>query len=327
MSSKTPQLITLEEHFISTQALAHPETAAQNAMFPEKLMANLKDLKDQRIASLRNSNIALQVLSHVPCRGEIPTSLCTAANDDLAISIKNEPCLAAFAFLPMHEPQAATAELNRCVKDLGFLGALIDAHAPNGAYYDGEAYRGFWTAAQELDVPIYLHPTWPAQKVKASGMYSGAYGADVEAALGAFAWGWHADTGLSVLRLYGAGVFDEFPDLKVVIGHMGEGMPFLMERMEVVTGRWGKKRSLTEVWKSNVWVTTSGMFSLNSMRCLLGVTEADRVMCSVDYPFSANELERDFVEKLAESGMVTEDELEMIAWKNAEALLKVKTMR
>lgn len=247
MSSKTPQLITLEEHYISTQALSHPETAAQHGMFPEALIANLKDLTNQRITSHRDSNIALQVLSHVPCSGEIPASLCTAANTDLAASIKDQPRLAAFAFLPMHEPEAATAELRRCVTELGFLGALIDAHAPNGVYYDGEAYRAFWAAAQELDVPIYLHPTWPAEKVKASGMYSGAYSTDVEAALGAFAWGWHADTGLSVLRLYGGGVFDEFPGLKVVIGHMGEGMPFLMERMQAVTQRWGMKRSLAEV--------------------------------------------------------------------------------
>lgn len=317
-------LITLEEHFISPHALIHAPSASRFAKFPPHVLENLKDLTSQRITSLTSSNIALQVLSHGPMLGDFPTSLCKLANDDLAATIASQPRLAAFAFLPMHDSAAATAELRRCVTELGFLGALIDAHVPDGRFYDGDEYRGFWAAAQELDVPIYIHPTWPADPVVDSGMYAGAYSESVEMALGAFAWGWHADAGLSVLRLYGAGVFDEFPRLKVVIGHMGEMLPYLFERIEAVTGRWGKERSLGEVWRENIWVTTSGVFSLNTIRCLLGVTAVDHVLCSVDYPFSENGQGRDFMEKLEGSGMVTREELEKIAWKNAAALLKVE---
>ncbi|KAJ8608145.1 hypothetical protein MRB53_039824 [Persea americana] len=124
----------------------------------------------------------------------------------LAAAIKGEKRLAAFAMLPMDEPKAAVSELRRCVQELGFLGALIDSHALNGVYYEGAAYREFWATAHELDVPIYIHPTWPSEQVAKSGLFSGDYDKSIDLAMGAFAYGWHADTAISFLKLYGGGI-------------------------------------------------------------------------------------------------------------------------
>lgn len=167
-------------------------------------------------------NIAMQVLSENPV-GYSPPANCTAANDALAKAITNYPTrFAAFTTLPMEEPAAAAVELERCVTDLGFVGALIAAHMNNGSYFDTSAFYPLWETAERLNVPIYLHPAFPLPDEAKEAYYGGNYTAMQQFGLSTFMWGWHQEVGLHFLRLVAAGVFDMFPRLKMVLGHDGE---------------------------------------------------------------------------------------------------------
>lgn len=223
----------------------------------------------------------------------------------------------------MGEPEAAVIELQRAVKVLGFVGALIDNKAGN-KFYDGEEYMAFWEKAQELDVPVYLHPSWPSDELFQQS-YAGNYSARAMSVIGGAQWGWHSEVGLHVLRLHAAGVFDRFPKLKVVLGHFGEMMPYMLQRIqdqEMLKGR--RERTFLQVWDENIWITTSACWSLDPMRCILANTKIEHIMYSIDYPFTTNEQGLKFMEDLESSNLVTQEQLEKIAYKNAEALLGVK---
>jgi len=238
----------------------------------------------------------------------------------------------AFAGLPMAFPELAAAELERCVKELGMVGALIDTRLPNGTWYDGAAYTPFWAKAQELDVPIYLHPRLPSFESITDigrGTFAPASPQDfslfLAADLGTTAWAWHQEAGLHFLRLYSGGVFKAFPKLKVVFGHMGEIIPFMLERADaMLTPKNPDRLSLIDTYKQNVWITTAGFFSVNPLGTVLRNTAIDRIMYSVDYPFGNSVLGKNFMATLKTSGLVTEKEWNMIAFKNAETLLKIK---
>ncbi|KAK2056305.1 amidohydrolase [Colletotrichum caudatum] len=138
-------------------------------------------------------------------------------------------------------------------------------------------------------------------------------------------FGWHQETGLAVLRLFAAGLFDAVPGVKIIIGHFGEMLPFMMERVEKLSPRWGaRERSWRRVWEENIWVTTSGVWGLAPLACVLRNTPVDHVLYSVDYPFAKNEDGLAWVRELRDSGMVTPEELDKIAYRNAEKLLRVK---
>jgi predicted TIM-barrel fold metal-dependent hydrolase len=212
------------------------------------------------------------------------------------------------------------------VSSLGFVGALIDNHA-DGKHYDSAAYDIFWAKACDLDVPIYLHPTWPSARMGEN--YQGNFPMPVAISLGGPGWGWHGDVGLHVLKLFAAGVFDRFPKLKIIVGHMGEMLPFMLERCYEMSmgfaGGWGpRERPLRQVWDENIWITTSGAWSLAPMMCILQNTKVERIMYSVDYPFTTNEQGRKWFEQLEKSGLLTDEELEMVAHGNAEKLLRVQ---
>ncbi|KAJ5648347.1 metal-dependent hydrolase [Penicillium lividum] len=312
-------LITLEEHYISPTVRA-AQTHDEFATFPPDLVRKLNSLDNERINDMDKGKVSLQVISHGP--GDRPASLCTEANNDLASAISKNPSrLAGFAHLPMGDPTAAATELERCIRQLGFVGALVDNHL-SGTFYDDEKFWPIFEQAQALDVPIYIHPSWAADS--AMEHYRGNYEESVAVALSAYGWGWHSETGLHILKLYASGLFDRFPRLKIIIGHMGEMLPFQMERVIKVSGRWGKTRGFEEVWRENIWITTSGMFSLPPLACLLQTTSIDHVLYSVDYPFSSNETGLAFFDQVKESGLITGEDLEKFAFRNAEALLRVQ---
>jgi predicted TIM-barrel fold metal-dependent hydrolase len=314
-----PPFITLEEHYLSPKVRA-ASTHDEFAQFPPHITRKLDSISSERIQDLDNGQIALQVLSHAP--GTHPAPLCKEVNNDLAASISKNPTrLAGFALLPMSDAPAAAAELERCTRELGFVGALVDNHI-NGTFYDDERFWVIFEKAQELDVPIYIHPSWATEETVE--YYKGNYDDSVAVALSAFGWGWHSETAGHILRLYASGLFDRFPRLKIVIGHMGEMLPFQLERVMLVSARWGRERSFKEVWDANIWVTTSGMFALPPFACLLQTTSIDKVLYSVDYPFSMNEKGLEFFERVKKSGLIAGEDLEKFAFKNAEALLGVK---
>jgi predicted TIM-barrel fold metal-dependent hydrolase len=313
--------ITLEEHYLSTKVPKDSKDLEIWSKFPSPTVSKLESLGDERLQDLKNGSVSLQVLSHVPLDGS--PAVCTEINDDLALNIsKSAGRLAGFAILPMEEPKAAANELSRCVTEHGFLGALLDTHL-HGQFYDDERFWPVFEKAEELDVPIYIHPTFASEPILEH--YKGNYDDSVALALSAFGWGWHAETGHHVLRLFASGLFDKYPKLKIIIGHMGELLPFQIDRTAGVAKRWGnRERDLMTVWRNNIWITTSGMFSLAPLACLLQTTTIDHVLYSVDYPFSSNETGMEFFEKIKKSGLISGDDLEKFAYKNAEVLLKVK---
>jgi predicted TIM-barrel fold metal-dependent hydrolase len=244
-------------------------------------------------------------------------------------------------------PEEAAAELYRCVSSLGFVGALVDNHLANETFYDDTKFDPVWEAAQDLDVPIYLHPTYPliedvngtTGRFKPEG---NNWSQSVAAILGTNAYGWHSDCGMQFIRLWLGGVFDRFPGLKIVLGHMGETVPFMLERTNMTIGT-SKPTGVTilEAWANNVWVTTSGFFTLSPFAALLGTTALDRIMVSslsffshenlsnvncqfsVDYPWSSMEDGAAFMQTLKKSGMVSPSEWEAIAFGNSESLLRL----
>ncbi|CAM1503362.1 Fc.00g081380.m01.CDS01 [Cosmosporella sp. VM-42] len=317
--------ITLEEHYIS-EAVRSSASVTKLALHkhPPTVVSNIIEIGPNRIVHMDQGGVSLQVISHIPAV-ESPET-CVQANNQLAAAVREHPArFAGFAFLPVAEPAAAATELERCVKDHGFVGALIPNHA-NGVYYDGDAYDPLWERAQQLDVPIYLHPSPPSATLRRH--HAGNYSDEVTQLLSTQGWGWHADVALHVLRLYTSGLFDKFPGLKLVIGHMGEMLPFMAERIEArLTNNWGSRnRGWMTVWNQNLWITTSGMFSLGPFACLIKTVSLERILYSVDYPLEDNMDGKRFLEKVEESGWLSDEEMKMFAYRNAEKLLKVRVI-
>ena len=332
-STMTPT-ITLEEHYTSTAFLTSPRNLAFYNSFPsDALRSALSDLSSSRLAAMDAGAVTTQIISHGAGTGN--AAQCRAANDQLRAAVDAHPDrFRGFAALPMAEsPAAAVAELERCVAEMGFVGTLLENHldeAPEGegVFFDAERFWPVFETAQRLDVAVYLHPASPTEAME-EVLYRGNYPENpVQRALGAYGFGWHALTGLHVLRMYAAGVFDRFPRLKIVIGHMGELLPFQLDR--ILKGDNGGKgalgrheRGLKTVWDSNIWVTTSGMFSLAPLACLLATTAKDRMMYSVDYPFSSNETGKEFLNKVDKRGLLSAEDFEGFKYKNASRLLKL----
>jgi len=317
-----PPLITLEEHFFAN-AVAN----SLDGKYAEQFKAmpgvpeQLRDLGPLRLEKMAAGQVSLQVISHAPGAPHPPQ--CQEANDQLAAAVKQHPDrFAGFAVLPVMDPEASAAELERTVRQHGFVGALIDAHV-DGKCYDGDEYDCMWAMAEKLDVPIYLHPTWPSDDM--NPRYEGNITSGATRSLGASGWGWHSETALHVLKLFAAGKFDQFPKLKIIVGHFGEMLPFMLQRISNLSVRWGERqRKIKQVWDENIWITTSGVWSLDPLRCILHNTKIDHILYSVDYPFEKNENGLRWMQELEQSGLVTQEQLEMIAYKNAEKLLGVK---
>lgn len=317
-------LITLEEHFFTPSYLNNSHFYAEQFKWLPDLQTKLTDLGPIRLSEMDKGAVTLQIISHGPGLSIHPVSESQNANNQLAAAIKKEggKRFAGFAVLPMAFPDDAAAELRRVVKEFGFVGALVDNHA-DGKYYDDRKFWPVFEAAQELDVPIYLHPTWPDEEL--APRFEGNFSKSAEMSMGSSGFGWHYDVGLHVLKLFAAGVFDEYPKLKIIIGHMGECLPFMLERIAMLSRRWGeRKRDWKQVYDENLWITTSGVWSINPMACLLRNTKIERILYSVDYPFAKNESGLEFMEELEKSGLVTKEQFEMIGYKNAQDLLKVK---
>lgn len=325
-------LLALEEHFFSSALLE--DSSPSSSSYSEQLKHlpgvrdKLADLGDLRLQHMDAGRVSFQVISHAP--GPMTAAQCRAANDQLAAAVKSNPDrFAGFAVLPVSEPDACGPELTRCIKDLGFVGALIDNHTSSSSgavvYYDSPEYMPFWQTAQELDVPIYLHPTWPTESML-SLLYTGpSIPAAATKSISSSGFGWHSDVANHVLRLFASGLFDALPRLKIIIGHMGEMLPFMLERIYQLSPRMGTRtRDFKTVWDENIWITTSGDWSVNPMACILRNTRIEHVLYSVDYPFAKNEDGLKFMQDLEQSGLVGQREFEMIAHLNAEALLGVK---
>jgi uncharacterized protein len=330
------RMITVEEHYatpafldgpgrqLAAQAEAareHPQVAAGYATLIEQLC----DLGDGRIAAMDAAGIDLQVLSLTSPGVEQldatdAVALARATNDRLAAAVRQHPSrLAGFAALPTAAPDAAAEELERTVRDHGFKGALINGHT-RGRYLDDESFWPILQRAQALGVPLYLHPT-PPPPAAITQVYAGNYPPEVTGLLATAAWGWHLDTATHVLRLVLSGAFDRFPGLQLVIGHLGEGLPFMLPRLELALPTQVTKleRPVGAYLRENLHYSVSGFNWTPAFLDLLLQVGADRIMFSADHPYASMAQARAFLGQLP----VSAADKARIAHTNAEQLLKL----
>ena len=324
--------ITLEEHFVTKSSLEAAGARHLPRAWPQQaeLQPKLLDMGAGRIASMDEAAIDFQVLSLSAALGFDALNAATATplardiNDELADAVRAFPTrLGGFATLALQDPAAAAIELERCVNRLGFFGVLING-TTGGLFLDDPRFLPFLEAATHLGAPIYLHPAPPPEPVE-HAYFSGLPG-ETGHLLSIAGWGWHAETALHTLRLIVSGVFERLPKLQLIIGHMGEGLPFALARSSgILSGASPHLRQpVAAYFKSNIHITTSGYFTQPPLRCALEVVGIDRLMFSVDYPFAPNASGRAFLDKLPE--MLSADEMAKLTHRNAEHVLNLPVL-
>jgi predicted TIM-barrel fold metal-dependent hydrolase len=307
------RIITLEEHFV-TESFLRATGAYDNPVPPwlAQLQPKLLDLGAGRLAAMDEVGIDLQVLSLAALSHDV--------NDELAAAVRANPSrLAAFTSLALKDPEAAAKELERSIQKLGFRGVLLDG-TTDGVFLDDPRFTPIFEAAVTLNVPVYLHPAPPPRPV--FDTYFSGLPAGVGQMLSIAGWGWHAETALHTLRLITSGLFDRFPTLQLIIGHIGEMLPMALARTSKALSHVAKLRQpVADYFQSNIHLTTSGYFTQPPLRCAVDVVGIDRIMFSIDYPFSPTTSGRDYLLELQES--VSPEDLAKLTHLNAEALLKL----
>jgi len=324
------RIVTLEEHFIAPSLVRriNPEAILKRGFppgFGAPLEKQLADLEALRLTEMDDAGITVQVLSASGPGADLldgaeGIAFAREINDVLGKAMAAHPNrLAGFAHLPVRSPQAAADELERTVREFGFCGALING-LTEGRFLDDPRFEPILARAEQLDVPIYVHPNLPPPSVR-EAYYEGLPG-DAGFRLSMAAWGWHSEVAIHVLRLVVSGALDRHPRLKVIIGHMGEGLPAMLVRADKALA--GDVRHLTrsvgQTIHDQVWVTTSGLFTLPPLEIALAVFGADRVLFSIDYPYSSNRQGKEFLDGLK----LPAADLEKLAHGNADRLLKLK---
>jgi 2,3-dihydroxybenzoate decarboxylase len=291
--------IALEEHFMTPgfEGYSKSFTSLMPADALKVLSEQLSDFDDSRLAIMDKAGIETVILSQtapgVQGEADVASAILRArlSNDFLAEQVRRHPRrYAGFASLPMQDPKAAVEELRRAVGDLGMKGAMVNGHT-HGVYYDDRAYDPVWHALQELGVPLYLHPI---QSRDLGDVFRGH-----PELMGAI-WGWGVETGTHALRLLFSGVFDRFPGLKVILGHMGEGLPFMRWRFDsrFAVYSHGIKLAMrpSEYFGRNILITTSGVCSAPTLLAAIAEMGREAVLFSVDYPYESTSVAADFIE-------------------------------
>jgi 2,3-dihydroxybenzoate decarboxylase len=279
----------------------------------------LLDLGDLRLREMDEAGVDIQVLSHgAPATQKLDSResvrMSAQTNDRLAAFVRTKPDrFAALAALPTPDPLAAADELERTVRDLGFKGAMIHG-LTNGQFIDERIYWPIFERAQSLDVPIYLHPSFPHPRVIEA--YYQPYVADFPNLIGP-ALGFTVETATQAVRMIISGIFQEYPRLKIILGHLGEGIPFLLWRMNNFLSR--ADRPFADVFRNNFYLTTSGNFSDVALNASIATMGVDRVMFSVDWPFVTN---ADGVNWLKQAPLSEADRAKVFGG-NAVSLLKL----
>ena len=273
--------------FVSLQGFYLLSKAAR----PAAVLARLQDLGERRIADMDAAGIDRQIIS-LTCPGtqildrDRAIAMATLANDQLAEACRRHPDrFSGLTAIAPQDPEGAAAEIERGARRLGFKGVIINSHT-QGEYLDNPKFWPIFEAAEALDTPIYLHPNTPPRYM---------IGPMLEAGLDSAIYGFAVETGLHLLRIITAGVFDRFPRLRLVVGHLGEALPFWLYRldyMHAATVRAGRYEAMkpirprpSDYLRSNVWVTTSGMAWAPAIMFCREVLGPDRVMYAMDYPY------------------------------------------
>ena len=319
--------VALEEHFVVPRPPGTPAGGPPPGRVPHTVagaMEQLADVGAGRIADMDAAGITTQVLSVAgPGADPVPVEQlvgwCRHANDVLARAVADHPGrFAGFAHLPLAaDPKAAADELERCVAELKFVGTMVNGTV-DGRFLDDPSFEPVLARAERLGVPIYLHPGVPPEVVRRA-YYSGLP-EPLDMALAMFAYGWHAETAIHVLRLVFAGTLDRHPKLKLIIGHMGEYLPMTLVRTDQLVAVDLAKhsaRSVAQQLRDQVYVTTSGVFTVPPLQALIATFGIDRVLFSVDYPYSQNAEGRAFLDALP----LAPADVAKIAHGNADRLL------
>lgn len=320
--------IAFEEHLAVEETVNNAKAFAGESGRWDEFTLELLDVDEKRLAFMDKTGIEFALLSlNAPglqaiLDTEEAIGIAQKANNRIAAAVARHPGrYAGLAALPMQEPAAASAELERCVNELGFKGALVNGFTQKGKpdsaiYYDIPEYRDFWATVSELDVPFYLHPRMqiPAQARNYEG----------HTWLMSAPWGFAVETSIHALRLCGSGVFDDFPNLKIILGHLGENIPFALwrldARMRFSPRGYRGKRPLGDYFRDHFHITTSGNFNDPAFRCTLDVLGRDRVYFSADYPFERMEDAADWYDA---TDVITDEERVQIGRTNAIELFKL----
>jgi 2,3-dihydroxybenzoate decarboxylase len=282
-----PMVIAIEEHYADPEVTQHYTDSR-----PARIVQRLEDMGELRLKEMDEAGVDMQVISHgAPALQRLEKDLAVAlapkVNDRLHAMIQANPKrMQAFAALPTEDPKAAAAELERCVNKLGFKGAMLHGLSREGRFMDEKEFWPIYERAAALDVPVYMHPAVPSKAVVDA--YYKEYAKDYPQILSA-GWGYTVETATQGLRMVLSGMFDAYPNLKVILGHFGEGLPFLLWRVDSALSRPGNKGgSFRKIFSDHFYVTTSGNFSDPALVCTMMELGIDRILFSIDWPFVAN---------------------------------------
>jgi predicted TIM-barrel fold metal-dependent hydrolase len=331
--------ITFEEHFVLKEVQQQmgdalkpspngvPLNAMLEALEKETGFSNEDEITnhDQRIKFMDEQDVQMQVLSYGNgspslLKGEKAIELCQYTNDRLKQYIdEHSDRFLGFATLPINEPEAAATELKRCINELGFKGALIFGR-PNGKFLDNPEFDVIFETAEQLDVPIYLHPAPISDEAYQAYYQSDNYSDATAATFASFGYGWHIDVGIHAMRLVLSGLFDRHPNLSMIIGHWGEFTPFFYERMDDIIHAPHLDHNPSYYFKTNFYITPSGMLTKPHFDMVKNAVGIDHILYSADYPYVKPENLGTF---LAELGLTSEEQ-DKVNYKNAQKLLKLK---
>lgn len=297
MSSENPKIIAVEEHFMEPSLAQYLGKAASP---PAYVSDRLYDFFDLRIAEMDAAGVDMQVLSHQSpgsqrLADDVALDACRNVNNALADVIKQMPDrFAGFAMIPTNLPDAAADELSRAVEEKGMKGVMI--HGMNhGEFLDLPRYRPIFARAEALGVPVYIHPSLPDKTV--TERYYSPYD-QTHSMMTKAAWGFGVEAGTQAVRLILSGLFKEHPNLKILLGHLGEALPFWLSRIDESFARPGNPPSdFASVFKRNFWLTTSGFFDDTAFRCTVETMGLDRVLFAVDYPYASSKAGVDWLMK------------------------------
>ena len=315
--------IALEEHFTRPELSTYAQYEGSNRASPDfgRLRERLLDFGEMRLEAMDRAGIDVAVLSvatpgvQAEPDAEVAIKRARIENDFLAREITKHPTrYAGFAHLPLQDARVAADELSRCVEQLEFKGALVNGHT-NGRYLDDRGYDPFWERVEALGVPVYLHPRDPFD---APHMFAGH-----RELLGA-TWAWTVETATHALRLVFGGVFDRHPEARLILGHMGETLPYLLWRLDSrsraqAEGEESGERAPSEIIRDNILVATTGVCSHASLVCALSALGEDNVMFSVDYPYEDCEVAAKFID----SAPISEEARAKVCHGNARRLLRL----
>jgi len=327
------KLVALEEHYCPPEVRAAwtalgPDLQDDSVSFFNngEIEMRLEDQTVNRLKHMDEIGVDVQVLSLTTPATQVlepkqAVELAELSNNLAATTISANPNrFEGFATLPTPDPRQAVVELHRCVRDLGFKGALLTGRTRE-KNLDHRDFLPIFDAAAELQVPMYIHPQIPQEAVRRA-YYSG-FGDDLNAFFATGGWGWHAETAVQVLRLILSGLFDKHPTLQLILGHWGEILIFYVERINELSRLTSRslKKPIIEYVRENLYITPSGIFSQNYLKQAIDVMGIDRIMFSTDYPFqfAPDGGARRF---LMESSLRHEDKLK-VAHQNWERLTKV----